>query len=87
MIDNEPDWSNTRLIGYLPYRKAIHRRSYMWCFTVPRYSCQDPLVTSVSHEDMNRIYKDIGYWEPPAFMVTEACSMAIVLRVRIFSSR
>merc|ERR1719230_2248248 len=56
MIDNEPDWAD-----YHPNRKQIHRRPYMWCFTVPRYAIEDPLHTSVSHANMTAIYEEIGY--------------------------
>eukprot|EP00933_Yihiella_yeosuensis_P009481 TRINITY_DN1153_c0_g1_i4.p1 TRINITY_DN1153_c0_g1~~TRINITY_DN1153_c0_g1_i4.p1 ORF type:complete len:203 (-),score=35.15 TRINITY_DN1153_c0_g1_i4:351-959(-) len=60
-IDNEPDWADKHPLGYRPNRKPCHRRPYMWVLTVPRYTCQDPLFTSVTHENMNRIYEEIGY--------------------------
>mmetsp|Transcript_73206 Transcript_73206/g.145202 ORF Transcript_73206/g.145202 Transcript_73206/m.145202 type:complete len:201 (+) Transcript_73206:63-665(+) len=65
MIDNEPDWADYHPLGYRPNRKAIHRRPYMWCFTVPRYAIEDPLFTSVSHANMNAIYEEIGYTKKP----------------------
>mmetsp|Transcript_54095 Transcript_54095/g.137404 ORF Transcript_54095/g.137404 Transcript_54095/m.137404 type:complete len:214 (+) Transcript_54095:20-661(+) len=71
MIDNEPDWADYHPIGYRPNRKQIHRRPYMWVFTVPRYTCEDPLYTSVTHENMNRIYEEIGYSKKPAWAQTE----------------
>merc|ERR1719291_569026 len=40
MIDNEPDWNDFHPIGYRPNRKPIHRRPYMWVFTVPRDTCE-----------------------------------------------
>jgi len=61
MIDNEPDWNNHHPLGYRPNRKLQHKRPYMWCFTVPRYAIEDPLFTSVTHANMNRIYEEIGY--------------------------
>uniref|UniRef100_A0A7S1AZJ2 Uncharacterized protein n=1 Tax=Noctiluca scintillans TaxID=2966 RepID=A0A7S1AZJ2_NOCSC len=61
MIDNEPDWVDNHPLGYRPNRKHIHRRPYAWCFSVPRYTIEDPLFTSVSHENMCRIYDEIGY--------------------------
>jgi len=36
----------------------------MWCLTIPRYSIEDPLYTSVTHENMNRIYEEVGYTKP-----------------------
>mmetsp|Transcript_63926 Transcript_63926/g.125845 ORF Transcript_63926/g.125845 Transcript_63926/m.125845 type:complete len:214 (+) Transcript_63926:87-728(+) len=61
LIDNEPDYSDFHPVGYRPNRKQIHRRPYMWVFSIPRYTCQDPLFTSVTHANMNRIYEEIGY--------------------------
>jgi len=61
LIDNEPDWADKHPLGYRPDRKEIHRRAPLWNFTVPRYTCEDPLHTSVSHDNMNRIYEEIGY--------------------------
>jgi len=71
MIDNEPDWADFHPIGYRPNRKAIHRRPWMWCFTVPRYAIEDPLYTSVTHENMNRIYEEIGYSKKPYYLQSE----------------
>lgn len=71
VIDNEPDWADFHPLGYRPNRKQIHRREYMWIFTVPRYTCEDPLYTSVTHENMNRIYENAGYWKRPSFMKNE----------------
>merc|ERR1712107_596000 len=65
MIDNEPDWNDKHPLGYRPNRKQIHRRPWMWCFTVPRYNIQDPLYTTVTHENMNRMYEEIGYQKKP----------------------
>merc|ERR1712050_615257 len=65
MIDNEPDWADYHPIGYRPNRKPIHRRPYMWVFTIPRYTCEDPLFTSVTHANMNAIYEEIGYTKKP----------------------
>eukprot|EP00931_Biecheleriopsis_adriatica_P035791 TRINITY_DN2061_c0_g1_i3.p1 TRINITY_DN2061_c0_g1~~TRINITY_DN2061_c0_g1_i3.p1 ORF type:complete len:201 (-),score=35.41 TRINITY_DN2061_c0_g1_i3:74-676(-) len=63
-IDNEPDWADHHPLGYRPNRKQCHRRPYIWCLTVPRYNIEDPLYTSVSHENMNRIYEEVGYIKP-----------------------
>merc|ERR1739845_29501 len=71
MVDNEPDWLDYHPIGYRPNRKAIHRRPYLWCLTVPRYTIEDPLYTSVSHENMNAIYEEIGYQKKPYWAVSE----------------
>lgn len=65
MIDNEPDWIDNHPLGYRPNRVQSHRRPYMWVFTVPRYAIEDPLFTSVSHANMNRIYEEIGYTKKP----------------------
>mmetsp|Transcript_114084 Transcript_114084/g.207506 ORF Transcript_114084/g.207506 Transcript_114084/m.207506 type:complete len:215 (-) Transcript_114084:177-821(-) len=65
MIDNEPDWADYHPLGYRPNRKQIHRRHYMWCFTVPRYTIEDPLYTSVTHANMESIYQKIGYTKKP----------------------
>merc|ERR1712226_1372263 len=65
MIDNEPDYNNDHPLGYRPNRKLSHKRPFMWCFTVPRYSMEDPLFTSVTHENMKRIYAEIGYTKAP----------------------
>eukprot|EP00933_Yihiella_yeosuensis_P009482 TRINITY_DN1153_c0_g1_i5.p1 TRINITY_DN1153_c0_g1~~TRINITY_DN1153_c0_g1_i5.p1 ORF type:complete len:202 (-),score=36.59 TRINITY_DN1153_c0_g1_i5:96-701(-) len=64
-IDNEPDWADKHPLGYRPNRKPCHRRPYMWVLTVPRYTCQDPLFTSVTHENMCKIYEEIGYTKAP----------------------
>jgi len=64
-IDNEPDWADKHPLGYRPDRKQTHRRPYMWVFTIPRYTCQDPLYTSCTHESMERIYQEIGYTKKP----------------------
>merc|ERR1712150_279673 len=61
MIDNEPDYANYHPLGYRPTRKMAHKRPFMWCLTVPRYAIEDPLFTSVSFENMNRMYEEIGY--------------------------
>merc|ERR1712226_702633 len=71
MIDNEPDWNNNPPIGYRPNRKPIHCRPWMWIFTIPRYTCEDPLYTSCSHANMNRIYEEIKYQKKPWFEQTE----------------
>mmetsp|Transcript_82074 Transcript_82074/g.129241 ORF Transcript_82074/g.129241 Transcript_82074/m.129241 type:complete len:212 (-) Transcript_82074:219-854(-) len=65
LIDNEPDWADKHPLGYRPDRKAIHRRPWLFMFTVPRYACQDPLMTSCSHENMEKIYQEIGYTKKP----------------------
>mmetsp|Transcript_5651 Transcript_5651/g.10818 ORF Transcript_5651/g.10818 Transcript_5651/m.10818 type:complete len:211 (+) Transcript_5651:64-696(+) len=65
LIDNEPDWADYHPLGYRPNRKQSHRRAYAWFFTVPRYTIEDPLYTSVSHANMEKIYQDIGYTEMP----------------------
>merc|ERR1719159_1098531 len=71
MIDNEADWADYHPIGYRPNRKQIHRRPWTWCYTIPRYLCQDPLVTSVTHENMTKIYEEIGYAKRPWFLQVE----------------
>jgi len=65
MIDNEPDWADQHPLGYRPDRLQTHRRPYMWCFTIPRYTCQDPLYTSTLHGNMEKIYQEIGYTKKP----------------------
>merc|ERR1711862_1012645 len=60
-VDNEPDWNLWHPLGYRPNRKMIHRRPCFWQLTVPRYACQDPLLTSVLHDNMEAIYDEIGY--------------------------
>merc|ERR1711976_740671 len=60
-IDNEPDYSDIHPAGYRPNRKQIHRRPWSYVFSIPRYTCEDPLFTSVSHANMTRIYEDCGY--------------------------
>mmetsp|Transcript_122753 Transcript_122753/g.199616 ORF Transcript_122753/g.199616 Transcript_122753/m.199616 type:complete len:211 (-) Transcript_122753:213-845(-) len=65
MIDNEPDWADYHPLGYRPNRKQSHRRAYAWFFSVPRYTIEDPLYTSVSHANMEKIYQEIGYTKKP----------------------
>lgn len=65
LIDNEPDWADKHPLGYRPNRQQSIRRPYLWMFTVPRYAIEDPLFTSVTHENMNRIYEEIGYTKKP----------------------
>merc|ERR1719230_1516751 len=48
-IDNEPDYSDKHPAGYRPDRKQCHRRPPLFVFTIPRYTCQDPLYTSTLH--------------------------------------
>merc|ERR1719231_932901 len=64
-IDNEPDWADHHPLGYRPDRKCSHKRPWMWIFTIPRFTIEDPLFTSVSHENFNRIYNEIGYTKAP----------------------
>ncbi|CAE7498133.1 Cluap1 [Symbiodinium pilosum] len=64
LIDNEPDWADYHPLGYRPNRKQSNRRPYMWILTIPRYTMEDPLYTSVTHENMNRIYEEVGYTKP-----------------------
>jgi len=64
-IDNEPDWADKHPLGYRPDRKQCHRRPYMFVFTISRYTAQDPLYSSVTHENMERIYQEIGYTKKP----------------------
>jgi len=71
MIDNEPDWADFHPAGYRPNRKCHFKRPYLWCFTVPRYAIEDPLFTSVTHENMNRIYEDMGYSKKPYYIQVE----------------
>lgn len=65
LIDNEPDWVDNHPLGYRPNRKQCHKRPLMWIFTVPRYNIEDPLWTSVTNKNMNRIYEEIGYTKKP----------------------
>mmetsp|Transcript_38257 Transcript_38257/g.67470 ORF Transcript_38257/g.67470 Transcript_38257/m.67470 type:complete len:211 (+) Transcript_38257:64-696(+) len=65
MIDNEPDWADYHPLGYRPNRKQIHRRHYAFTFSVPRYTIEDPLFTSISHANMEKIYQEIGYTKKP----------------------
>lgn len=71
MIDNEPDWADMHPLGYRPNRKPIHRRHYAFTFTVPRYTCEDPLFTSVTHGNMEKMYREIGYTKKQAWEVSE----------------
>eukprot|EP00403_Amphidinium_massartii_P022576 CAMPEP_0178402838 /NCGR_PEP_ID=MMETSP0689_2-20121128/17057_1 /TAXON_ID=160604 /ORGANISM="Amphidinium massartii, Strain CS-259" /LENGTH=203 /DNA_ID=CAMNT_0020023769 /DNA_START=137 /DNA_END=748 /DNA_ORIENTATION=- len=61
LIDNEPDYNDHNPLGYRPDRKQCYARPYAWIFSVPRYQIQDPLVTSCTHENFNRMYEEIGY--------------------------
>eukprot|EP00927_Polykrikos_kofoidii_P052360 TRINITY_DN4615_c0_g1_i1.p1 TRINITY_DN4615_c0_g1~~TRINITY_DN4615_c0_g1_i1.p1 ORF type:complete len:201 (-),score=10.87 TRINITY_DN4615_c0_g1_i1:399-1001(-) len=61
LIDNEPDYNDNIPSGIRPNRKPIHRRPYMWIFSIPRYNIEDPLYTSCLHANMNEIYEEIGY--------------------------
>mmetsp|Transcript_59513 Transcript_59513/g.110164 ORF Transcript_59513/g.110164 Transcript_59513/m.110164 type:complete len:215 (-) Transcript_59513:96-740(-) len=65
LIDNEPDWADINPLGVRPNRKQCYARPYAWIFTCARYQCQDPLYTSCTHENMNRMYKEIGYAKDP----------------------
>mmetsp|Transcript_25808 Transcript_25808/g.59613 ORF Transcript_25808/g.59613 Transcript_25808/m.59613 type:complete len:214 (+) Transcript_25808:97-738(+) len=65
LIDNEPDWADYNPLGVRPNRKQCYARPYAWIFTCTRYSCQDPLYTSCTHENMNRMYEEIGYRKNP----------------------
>mmetsp|Transcript_11924 Transcript_11924/g.17979 ORF Transcript_11924/g.17979 Transcript_11924/m.17979 type:complete len:216 (+) Transcript_11924:63-710(+) len=67
-IDNEPDYADYHPLGYRPTRKASHKRPPMWVFSINRYTIQDPLFTSCTHANMNRIYEEIGYQKKPAWM-------------------
>jgi len=60
-IDNEPDWADKHPLGYRPNRKAIHCRPYFWVYTIKRYTIEDPLFTSCTFDNMERIYQEIGY--------------------------
>ena len=71
LIDNEPDYSDIHPLKYRPDRKQIHRRCWMWMFSVPRYTIEDPLYTSVTHENMERIYQDCGYTKKPKGQLQE----------------
>merc|ERR1719221_883474 len=66
MIDNEPDFNDNHPLGYRPNRKQSHRRPPLWCFSVPRYSCEDPLYSSTLHANMEQMYQEIGYAKAPA---------------------
>jgi len=64
-IDNEPDYADVHPIGYRPNRIQSHRRPYMYCFTIPRYTMEDPLFTSTLTGNMERMYQEIGYTKKP----------------------
>lgn len=64
-IDNEPDYSDIHPLGYRPNRHQSHKRPWCWVFSIPRYTCEDPMYTSVSHENMNKIYVEAGYTKAP----------------------
>lgn len=66
-IDNEPDWIDKHPLGYRPNRKQGHKRAPFWILTIPRYTIQDPLYTSTTHENMNAIYEEIGYAKAPNY--------------------
>ena len=60
-IDNEPDWADNHPLGYRPNRKGIHRRPYLWVYTIPRYTIEDPLYTSCLFSSIEPMYQEIGY--------------------------
>merc|ERR1712130_493872 len=61
MIDNEPEFCSNHPLGYRPNRVFLHRRPWVTIFTIPRYQIMDPLYTSCSYENFNRIYEECGY--------------------------
>ncbi|CAK0903947.1 unnamed protein product [Prorocentrum cordatum] len=71
MIDNEPDWGDFHPLGYRPNRSQIHRRPWMWCFSINRYLCEDPLYTSCTHDNMTRMYQEIGYEKKKPWEIVE----------------
>lgn len=64
-IDNEPDWIDNHPLGYRPNGQATHKRCFMaFLFTIPMYRIEDPLYTSTTFKNFNKIYEDIGYSKP-----------------------
>jgi hypothetical protein len=62
LIDNEPDWIDRAPESAVrPERKQTHRRMPLLLLSIPRYFEQDPLYTSVSHESMGKMYREMGY--------------------------
>ncbi|EER13590.1 hypothetical protein Pmar_PMAR016169, partial [Perkinsus marinus ATCC 50983] len=63
LIDNEPDYADYNPIGLRPQRVRAIRRLPGLFFSIPRYFFEDPLYTSVSTQNMRKIYNDINYSE------------------------
>ena len=61
LIDNEPDWLDNSPAGLRPERKQTHRRMPLLLQSIPMYFEEDPLYTSVSHENMGKLYREMGY--------------------------
>lgn len=62
LIDNEPEWIDDHPAGYRPNRHPSHKRApWTLAFTTTRYRCDDPYHKTLSHENMTRIYKEMGY--------------------------
>jgi len=59
-IDNEPDvWDNDACQIRAP-RKQISKR-YPFVFSITRYREEDPWYTTTSHQNISKLYRDIGY--------------------------
>mmetsp|Transcript_25384 Transcript_25384/g.55833 ORF Transcript_25384/g.55833 Transcript_25384/m.55833 type:complete len:204 (-) Transcript_25384:68-679(-) len=64
-IDNEPDWVDNHPLGYRVNRVQMHKKVPGWSFGVYDYVCEDPLYTSITFENMTKIYEGVGYTKPP----------------------
>ncbi|KAF4658348.1 hypothetical protein FOL47_008003 [Perkinsus chesapeaki] len=60
LIDNEPDYADYNPIGLRPQRVRAIRRLPGLFWSIPRYFFEDPLYTSVSTNNMRKIYNDSG---------------------------
>lgn len=63
VIDNEPDYLDKHPLGLRPNRiQAISKAGPWHCiYSHDMYPADDPLFTSCSHENMKRIYNEVGY--------------------------
>jgi len=63
MIDNEPDYADAaHPWGIRPARHQSPIRHF-WAFTVPKYRVDDPLYEHCTHEEVERRYREMGYYK------------------------
>jgi len=62
-IDNEPDFNSAPdPSGCRPERHMSHNRMFfLGAMSSPQYAAEDPYFTTNSHENMSKMYRDIGY--------------------------